>query len=337
MSDAERGTASIPATIQGLQAGVASAFAMLAGMQLEVFTHLADGPRNVAALAASIGVAEERLSRLLYALVVAGLLETRDSQFANSREAAMLLVKGQPGYLGGVHELLHQLWHADLLTAQSIRSGGPAAPHDFTAASDEEMRAMLRGMHSGPIGTARELLERFDFAGCRSVIDVAGGTGGLVATLCAALPELAGTLFELPRTAALAEPLLRETPGGDRVVIEVGDILSAPPREMHDAVTMRALIQVLGPEDAARAVSNAAAALRPGGAIYIIGGGILDDDRLGPPAAVFWNVTFMNLYPSGASYTESEHAAWLAAAGCSDLERVTLPSGGGIIRAVKCA
>ena len=39
-----------PDTIQRLQANVPPAFAMLAGMQLEVFTHLAGGPRDVADL-----------------------------------------------------------------------------------------------------------------------------------------------------------------------------------------------------------------------------------------------------------------------------------------------
>jgi hypothetical protein len=133
----------------------------------------------------------------------------------------------------------------------------------------------------------------------------------------------------------LAASILRETPGGERVSIEAGDILTAPPRDMHDAVVLRALIQVLAPTDAARAIANAAAAMRPDGTIYILGGGILDNDRLGPCAAVFWNVTFMNLYPSGASYTEAEHAEWLSASGCGELERITLPTGGGIIRATK--
>jgi hypothetical protein len=324
-----------PETVQRLQANATSAFAMLAGMQLEVFTHLADGPLDAGQLAARMGVAEDRLSRLLYALAVAGLLECRDDRFADTPEAATFLVKGQPGYIGGTHELLDQLWHADLLTAQSLRSGKPAALHDFAAASDAEMAAMLRGMHSGPIGAARDLLQRFDFSECRSLIDVAGGGGGLVGTLCDALPGLRGTLFELPRTAALAEPILRETPGGDRVSIETGDILRVSPSGTHDAVVMRALVQVLGPEDAARAIANAAAALRPGGVFYIAGGGILDNDRLGPRAAVFWNVTFMNIYPAGAAYTEAEHAVWLSAAGCDAVERVTLPSGGGIIRAIK--
>jgi DNA-binding transcriptional ArsR family regulator len=324
-----------PDTIARLQAGVAPALAMLAGMQLKVFTHLADGPRDAGELADTLGVAPERLSRLLYALAAAGLLEKRPDGFANTPEAAACLVEGRTGYLGGVHELLSQLWHADLLTAQSIRSGGPAALHDFNAASGADMASMLRGMHAAAVAAGRDLSRRFDFSLCRSIADIGGGAGGLVAALCDAHPGLHGTLFELPRTASLAASILRETQGGQRVSIETGDILVGPPRGTHDAVVLRALIQVLAPGDAARAIANAAAALRPDGAIYILGGGILDNDRLGPRAAVFWSVTFMNLYRAGASYTEAEHTAWLSAAGCGDLERVTLPTGGGIIRATK--
>jgi len=154
-------------------------------------------------------------------------------------------------------------------------------------------------------------------------------------TLCDAHPRLRGTLFELPRTTALAPSILRHTPGGDRVSIKAGDILRAPPRGTHDAVVLRALVQVLAPSDAAHAISNAAAALRPRGHIYINGGGILDNDRLAPRTAVFLNVTFTNLYPAGAAYTEAEHTAWLSAAGCGDVRRITLPNGAGVIHATK--
>jgi SAM-dependent methyltransferase len=323
--------------IQDLMANVSPALAMLAGMQLEVFTSLGDGVRDAGDLASALGVAEEPLSRLLYALVVCGLLERREGGFANSSEAANFLVKGLPGYLGGMHELLDQLWRADLETAQSLRSGRPAARHDFSQASDEHMAAMLRGMHPSAIAAGRDLLQRFDFSRYRSVVDVGGGSGGLAATLCHGRPGLRAILFDLPRTAALAAPILRQTPGGELVSIEAGDILAGPPSGTHDAVVLRALVQVMAPADAARAIANAAAALRPGGTIYIVGGGILDDDRMGPRTAVFLNLTFLNLYPAGASYTRAEHAEWLEAARCADVQRITLPSGAGIIHATKKA
>ena len=324
-----------PATIQRLQAGVAPALAMLAGMQLGVFTQLADKPLTGAEIAARLGVAEERLSRLLYALVLSDLLEFREHRFANTAEAAAFLAEGRPGYIGATHELWSQLWQADLGTAASIRSGRPVALHDFATAGDAEMAAMLRGMHPHTTAAGRDLMQRFDFSGYRSVVDIGGGTGGLAAALCEANPTLQATLFDLSRTASLAAPILRASAGGDRVAVEPGDILAAPPSGVHDAAIVRALVQVLGSTDARRAIVNTGAAVRSGGHVYILGGGKLDDDRLGPRPAVFWSVTFMNIYAAGASYTEAEHAEWLADAGCGDVLRITLPTGGGIIRATK--
>jgi hypothetical protein len=335
VTDTQEPAPTIPKVIQDLQASVPAACAMLAGMQLEIFTHLADGPRDAATLAAALGVAENRLQRLLYALVATGLLELREGAFANTPESANYLVKGRPTYLGGMHELLGHLWHADLRTAQSIRSGEPAALHDYDAASDDEMAAMLRALHTNALNAGQDFLTRFNFSTARSVIDVGGGSGGVIATLCHAYPDLQGTLFDLPRTIRFAETILRSTPGGDRVAIEAGNIVQAPPKGMHDAVIMRALVQVLSPSDAARAIANAAASLRSSGMIYIVGAGILDNSRLSPRQAVFMNVTFMNLYRAGASYTEAEHTAWLSAAGCELIERITLPTGSGIILARK--
>jgi SAM-dependent methyltransferase len=324
-----------PKLIEQLRSGVPPALAMLAGMKLDVFSQLADGAREPAEVAKALGVDPSRLSRLLYALAASGLLQRHEAGFANSPEATAYLIKGSPRYLGGMHELLEQLWRADFETADSIRTGHPAALHDFNAMSDDELSAMLRGLHPLAGVTARELVDRFDFSHCRSAIDIGGGSGGLIATLCELNPGMTGALYDLPRTTRLAEPLLRGTPGGDGVVIQAGDILRAPPSGSYDAAILRALVQVLAPDDAARAIANSAAALRPGGVIYIIGAGILDDSRLSPAAAVHMNVTFMNLYRSGASYAESEHAGWLEAANCRDMRRVVLPNGSSIISATQ--
>ena len=324
-----------PETIQRLQADVPAAFAMLAGLQLDIFSHLASGARGPGDIALSLGVAPEPVSRLLHALVLCGLLEHNGSGFANTPEAATFLVRGLPGYIGGMHELLSQLWHADLQTAQSIRTGQPQALHDFAASPEDEMAAMLRGMHPNALASGRDLARLFDFSQCRSVVDIGGGSGGLAAALCQAHPGLRATLFDLPRIVALAVAILAATPGGAGVAFEAGDILAGPPNGLHDAVVMRALVQVLAPADAARAIANAALALRSGGTIHIVGGGILDDDRMGPRQAVFLNLTFLNLYRGGASYTHMQHADWLAAAGCGEVRRVTLPSGAGIVSAVR--
>src|SRR5262245_56572875 len=61
-----------PDTIQALRWGADAAFALLAGLQLDIFTPLQGGPLTPMQLAEAIGVGPARLRLLLYALVAAG-------------------------------------------------------------------------------------------------------------------------------------------------------------------------------------------------------------------------------------------------------------------------
>jgi len=88
-----------PDTIEKLSSAVYPAFAMVAGMQLDVFTPLKDGPLSVEDIAAALAVNPHKLRPLLYALVAAGLLTVQDERFANTPEAAHFLV---------VEALLHE-------------------------------------------------------------------------------------------------------------------------------------------------------------------------------------------------------------------------------------
>ena len=200
MSDVAQSPA--PETILRLQAGVSPALALLAGMQLDVFTALAGGPYTSAELAAILGFQEERLSRLLYALASAGLLEHESGRFANSEEAAIFLVRGEPRYMGGSHELMSDLWRADMRTAESIRTGIPAALHDFSTMDDVALAAFLRGLFPYAISTGRELAARFDFSSRASMIDVGGGSG---ATLIGLLEKQSPVARDLVRTFAGGE------------------------------------------------------------------------------------------------------------------------------------
>ena len=71
-------------TIEQLTQSAYPAFSLLAGMQLDVFTHLKDRPLTTDATSASLGVKSEKLRPLLYALVAAGLLVANGEFFSNT-------------------------------------------------------------------------------------------------------------------------------------------------------------------------------------------------------------------------------------------------------------
>ena len=91
-----------PKTIQDLINGVYPGLAMLAGMQLDVFTPLHHQPMTAEELAHALDVGPTKLRPLLDNLVVAGLLTQDEGRYANTATAGQFLVRGQPDYRGAL-------------------------------------------------------------------------------------------------------------------------------------------------------------------------------------------------------------------------------------------
>lgn len=71
-----------PAAIDKLEWAVWPSFALLAGVQLDLFTHLKDGSMSVEQIARRVGVRADKLKPLLYALAAVGLLTVESGVFS---------------------------------------------------------------------------------------------------------------------------------------------------------------------------------------------------------------------------------------------------------------
>jgi len=327
-----------PETIDKLRFAVDGAFAMLAGMQLDVFTPLKNGPMTADDVANAIGVGSARLQLLLYALVANGLLTENDGRFSNTWEAEKFLVKGSPLYKGNMLALLPYRWLNNLpKTAESIRSGAPQKKVDFTNSPPEELEAFLRRINVLTVGAGNALLDNYDFSSTQTLADIGCGGAGLAVTITKACPEVQATAIDLPLVTPIAQKIVNEEGLTERVKVVDADVLSAPLKGSYDTVVLRALLQVLPAKDARLALKNIGAAVKPGGTIYIIAQ-ILDDSRISPLEAVGFNLLFINSFDAGESYTEQEHRDWLTEAGFVDIQRADflLPGDGhGLILAQK--
>ena len=301
-------------------------FALLAGMRLELFSALAAGPLSLEELAGALAVEPRRLRPLAYALVAAGLLERRSGaeegdRFANGDEAERRLVRGRPGYMGGSHPLLAQLWEGGLRAADSVRSGRPQAAHDFSAMPAEELEAFFAGLHPEALETGGRLGRRAEWAECRRLIDVGGGTGGVSIALARLYPRLEATVTELPAVLPLARRYIADAGLQGRLRAADAD---APLDGPYDAAILKSYLQILGPDEAARALADVAGALRPGGTLFVLGAGIVSDDRLHPAGAAAFNLVFPSFYADGQAHTLGEHRAWFEEAGCVLAEEARL-------------
>ena len=90
--------------------------------------------------------------------------------------------------MGGTHELYGDVFATMLSTAESVRTGKPAALLDWEHMPEEQVRALLRGLNSSATAVGWTLAEQHDFGRFSSVLDVAGGGGGMAIGLCQACP-----------------------------------------------------------------------------------------------------------------------------------------------------
>ncbi len=293
--------------LDGCNAGALSAFALLAGMKLDVFTPLGAGPLTGDELAAELGVGADRLRPLLFALTSLGLLRVEgDGRFANTEEADHYLVRGRPHFIGDEWLLLDELWRGAMLSAESIRAGRPLAAHDFGTMSADELGRFFKGLHPETLLAGEKLCVAVDMGRHRHVLDVGGGSGGLSIALCRRFPGLRATVVELPSVAPIAEAYVHEAGLADRIEVRAADVLAGPLAGTFDAALFRAVIQVLSESDAQKALTHVRATLSPGGSVYILGQ-ILDDDMVRPLGAALLNLVFLSFYEHGRSLPERQY------------------------------
>jgi hypothetical protein len=314
--------------------GVFPSFALLAALQLQLFTALGKQMLTCEELAVVMGVQGRRLFPVLNVLVLGELLQQTGDRYCNSEESAYYLVKGSPNYIGGAHELYADMYQAALQTAESIRTNRPAAEHDFRAMGPDSLFSFFRGLHGMGVVQGRALARDYHFEEFDNLADVGGGSGNIAIGVCEVCPNLHATVLEVDKVVPVAEQFIALSGLGERIKVQQCDITRQAPHGKFDIAVLRNLIQVLSPQQAARTIQNVGSSMRAEGRIFIIGH-VLDDARRVPWEAAAWDIAFLNIYEEGQSYTEGEYRGWLRISGFGSFERTLMGNNMSLITARK--
>ncbi len=256
---------------------------------LGVPDRLANGPTSIEDLAAAAGADAEALSRVLRHLIGKGLFESPAPGVFALNEAARGLV-GQSARVGlgleGIGGRMAHSW-ATLLTA--VRTGRPAYREVFGRSFWDDLAAHPDVAASfdalmGPAGHAEpdpDVLLSGDWSGIRTVVDVGGGTGSLLAGILRKHPSVRGVLIDQPGTVARAREVLGPAGVADRVVT-VGQSFFDPLPAGADLYLLRSILFDWSDGEAGAILRRVAVAARPDGRIVIIGG--VSPDESGEPA-----------------------------------------------------
>src|SRR6266545_2323627 len=201
---------------------------------------LADELRDRAAtsreLAEATGAHADSLHRLLRYLVTLGVLEGDDTGGFRLTPVGELLRTDVPGSQRE-RAIAYGTWNYQAFggLSHTIRTGQTAFDHvfgmpayDYLARHPDEARSFDRQMQREEAFFAK-VPEVYDFSGANTIVDVAGGNGGLLGTILAATPAARGILFDTEHVIAAARDGLRERGLLDRCELAGGNFLESVP------------------------------------------------------------------------------------------------------------
>ncbi|MGH3717957.1 MAG: methyltransferase [Pseudonocardiaceae bacterium] len=293
--------------------------------RLGVADVLAEGAAQVEEIARRVGAHGSTLYRVLRALGDVGVVaELEDRHFALTPLGEMLR-SDVPGSLRGVATMVGMPFNlyawADLY--ETVQTGKPAFDRvhgteffDYLAEHPQDAAVFDVAMTSLSTGDTANIVTAYDFSRLRTVVDVGGGRGGLLAAILSVNPHLQGVLFDRPAVLAGAEII-------DRCTVVGGDFFDSVP-EGGDVYLLSNVIHDWDDDHAVEILSACRASMADTARLLIAE--IVLPEGAAVSTGKLVDVVMLVLTTGGRQRTEAEHRALCGRAGL----RVTrvVPSSG---------
>ena len=244
-----------------------------AAVRLGLPMALAEGARDVDALAAATRTHALSLRRLLEALATLGLVAVDGRGSWCLVGAGWLLLPEVGGSLAAWAEFCAGAsWDAWRRLDDSVRTGASQRRRQGFAHLDDDAAAAAlfnRAMRDLTAPIAAVFAARIDLGPNARVIDVGGGEGELLAGLLLRHPQATGRVFDLAHAADAATRRFAEGGLTARASFVAGDFFAAVPGNA-DVYLLKSVLHDWGDNDAVRILRSVAAAMAPSARLFVL-------------------------------------------------------------------
>lgn len=305
-------------------------FALVAAIELDLFSQIAAGNRTAVQLATAIGADESALTRLCDTLVAADYLRKNGRSYALKPVATAYLVKGQRLFMGEwavlTRNSLAIAWSG---LGQTLMKGKPAKAQDVDAAARFYLRLVraIFPINYVPAKAAVRAIPKKARGRIRNILDIAAGSAVWSLPFAQALPQVRVTALDFPLVLEVAREYTEAFGVGDRYEYVPGNLREVNlGARCYDLVILGHILHGLGREWARTLIAKSAAALRVGG-LMLIAEFIANEQRTGPEAATLFalNMLMNENTPEGDVYTMGELKIWLEAVGMKSIKWINAP------------
>jgi O-methyltransferase domain len=285
---------------------------------LKLPSHLAQGPKTAEELAPMTATHASALYRVMRSLAGLGFFaEDAEHRFA-LRPLGAALKSGTPSHaaaliLGGevATRAFDQLLYSVQTGATGFERSFGLPLFDWLAANPAQASLFndtmvgLHGMEPAAIASA------YDFSNFRTIADVGGSTGNLLATILCEHPAPRGILFDLPHVVSDAPALLQQRSLTDRIRIEAGNFFEGVPAGA-DAYILSHIIHDWSREQCLIILGHCRRAMNSGGRLLLAEMVLPDGDE--PHPGKLLDMVMLTV-TGGEERTASQYGALLYKAG----------------------
>lgn len=250
--------------------------AIYVASELGIADLVAEDPKTAEELAQQTKVHSGALYRVLRALATIGIFaEDADRRFSLTPLAESLR-SDVPGSLRAFGIMLgaefYQSWGELLYSVQTGDQGYQkryGVPFFQYMTEHPERHAIYdAAMMVHGIAETEPMLDAYDFSVFRTVVDVGGGQGRMLAAILERYPTVEGILFDLPAVVDRSVAIISELDLSERCRIVGGDFFSSVPAA--DAYVLRHIIHDWDDKDAVTILRNCRDAMNPGGKVLVV-------------------------------------------------------------------
>lgn len=307
--------------------GFERAAVVLGAAQLDLFSPLGSGPASAAEVAKQVGLPVRGVERVLNACAALGFVVKEGNRYRNSPLTDTFLVKGKSGYMGNMVRQTMDRYLAWGRMPEAVREDKPVLPltgAELFHAPPEVLDNYVNGLLDMGRGLAQRVGGLVDLGGCRSLLDVAGGSGVYSVILCRQFPRLTATVFDLPPILQRTRQIIEREGMAERITLREGNYFTDEFGASFDAVLLSNMLQTEGRQTCRMVLRKAFGALNPGGKI-LIHGIMPNPNRVGPLQPVIFSLFMMLVFPEGEAYPAEEILSWLHETGFVEEQKISLP------------
>jgi hypothetical protein len=306
------------AVIMQMAMGFIVSQALAVAARLRIADLLKDGAKSTKELAEATETHEPSLYRLLRALSSVGILRKDGDNFSNTALGEFLRSDHPASLRAGLHMMGDpEHWNPHGNMQQSVKTGEIAFDYTFGMPvfpyfmQNQSAAAVFdESMTSFSAAVAEAVSSNYDFSNAKTIADIAGGHGVLLAKVLQKNPQAKGVLFEQPHV--LEGNILEQEGVADRTALVTGDFFKEIP-VVADIYLMKFIIHDWNDEQSIAILSNLAKSAPKGSKVLLIET-VVEDDNNTPSISKIMDLNML-VMTGGKERTPSEYAALLEKTG----------------------